>query len=149
MSASEENFQAPPPPQMPVAEPRAPRPVKLRPIAIALAFIGLILLLGGILKFIPSGISTGLALLVGGIILFVVTFIRLPLVRETEEPLSFFEKVTGIFYEPARVFRNLRSHPHWFGAFAVVAVLSLIYSFAFVNRITPDAIVDHMVEKVS
>src|SRR6185369_17187773 len=82
-------------------------------------------------------------------LLFLLSLIPLPVVREPEEPLSFFEKVTGIFYEPARVFRNLRSHPHWVGAFAVVVVLSWIYSFAFVQRITPERIVEHMVEKVS
>ena len=149
MSASNEDFQAPPPPPMPAAEPPAPRPVKLRPVAIALAAIGVIVLLGGILKFIPGGIGTGLALFVAGLITFGLSFIPLPVPREPEDPLPFFEKVTGIFYEPARVFRNLRAHPHWFGAFAVVAVLSLIYSFVFVQRITPERIVDHMVEKVS
>jgi hypothetical protein len=149
MSASNEDFQPPPPPPMPEAEPPAPRPVKLRPVAIALFAIGIIVLLGGILKFIPSGISTGGILCLAGVILFAVSFIPLPVPREPEEPLSFFDKVTGIFYEPARVFRNLRAHPHWFGAFAVIAVLSLIYSFVFVQRITPERIVDHMVEKVS
>ena len=149
MSASDESFHAPPPPPMPEAEPRAPRPVKLRPVAIALGVIGLLVLGGGVAKVIPSGISTGVILFLAGLIMFAVSFIPLPLVRETEEPLSFLEKVTGIFYEPARVFRNLRSHPHWFGAFAVVAILSLVYSFAFVKRITPERIVDHMVEKVS
>jgi hypothetical protein len=47
------------------------------------------------------------------------------------------------------VFRNLRVHPHWFGAFAVIVVLSWIYSFAFVQRITPERIVEHMVSKVA
>src|ERR1043165_7995749 len=120
MSASNEDFQAPPPPPMPAAEPPAPRPVKLRPVAIALAAIGVIVLLGGILKFIPGGIGTGLALFVAGLITFGLSFIPLPVPREPEDPLPFFEKVTGIFYEPARVFRNLRAHPHWFGACAVV-----------------------------
>jgi len=155
MSVSNESFQTPPPqpppppPSTPEAEPLAPRPVKLRPVAIGLAALGVIVVLGGIAKFIPSGISTGLALFVGGLIMFAVTFIRLPVVRETEEPLSVLEKVTGIFYEPARVFRNLRSHPDWVSAFVVVTALTLIYSFAFVQRITPDRIVEHMVEKVS
>jgi hypothetical protein len=149
MSAFNEDFQPPPPPPTPAAEPRAPRPTRLRPVAIALAAIGLILVGGGAAKFVPSGISTGLAFLAVGVILFALSFIRLPLIREPEEPLSFFEKATGIFYEPARVFRNLRSHPHWLGAFAVVAVLTLIYSFVFVQRITPERIVEHMVEKVS
>jgi len=149
MSASNEDFQAPPPPPMPESEPRAPRPVKLRPVAIALAAIGVLVCLSGVAKVIPSGISTGLALFAGGAILFLLSLIPLPVPREPEEPLSFFEKATGIFYEPARIFRNLRAHPHWFGAFAVVLVLSWVYSFAFVQRITPERIADHMVEKIS
>jgi hypothetical protein len=149
MSAFNEDFQAPPPPPTPEAEPRAPRPVKYRPVAIALAAIGVVVCLGGVAKFIPAGISAGAVLFFGGLLLFLLSLIPLPVVREPEEPLSFFEKVTGIFYEPARVFRNLRSHPHWVGAFAVVVVLSWVYSFAFVQRITPERIVEHMVEKVS
>lgn len=149
MSASEESFQAPPPPPTPQAEPRAPRPVKLRPVAIGLAAIGILVLLGGVAKAVTGGILTGIILLFSGVLLYLLSLIPLPVPRETEEPLSFFEKATGIFYEPARVFRNLRVHPHWFGAFAVVLILSWIYSFAFVQRITPERIVDHTVEKVS
>ena len=148
MSAFNEDFQAPPPP-MQEFEPPAPRPVKLRPIAIAVFAAGILVLLGGIAKFIAGGITTGGAMCFGGVLLFLLTLIPLPVAREPEEPLSFFDKVTGIFFEPARVFRNLRAHPHWIGAFAIIAVLSLIYSFAFVQRITPERIVDHMVEKVA
>ena len=149
MSAYNESFQAPPPPPMPDAGPSAPRPVKLRPFAIGLFVLGLIVLVGGIAKFIAGGVSTGGALCFGGILLFVLSLIPLPVVRESEEPLSFVEKVTGIFFEPARVFRNLRSHPGWIGAFLIIAALSLVYSFAFVQRITPERIVEHMVDKVS
>lgn len=149
MSAFNEDFQAPPPPPMPEAEPRAPRPVKLRPIAIGLFAAGILVLLGGLAKFIAGGISTGGAMCFAGVLLFLLTLIPLPLAREPEEPLSFFDKVAGIFFEPARVFRNLRSHPNWIGAFAIIAVLSLVYSFAFVQRITPERIVEHMVEKVA
>jgi hypothetical protein len=149
MSASEENFQAPPPPPTPESEPRAPRPVKLRPVAIAIAAIGVAVCLSGVAKLIPGGISTGIVLFLGGLLLFLLSLIPLPVLREPEESLPFFERITGIFYEPARVFRSLRAHPHWVGAFAVVLVLSWVYSFAFVKRITPERIVDHMVEKVS
>jgi len=149
MSAFNEDFQAPPPPSTPEDGPRAPRPVKLRPIAIGVFVLGIIVLVSGILKFIPGGVSTGGAMCFGGILLFLLTLIPLPVVRESEEPLSFVEQLTGIFFEPARVFRNLRSHPHWIGAFIIIAALSLVYSFAFVQRITPERIVEHMVSKVA
>ena len=146
-AATEQNFDAPPPP--PEAKPRAPRPTKLRPIAIGVIVVGLIVLVGGFAKFIPAGISTGAAIGFLGVLILVFSFIPLPVIPETDEPLSFFDKVTGIFYEPSRVFRNLRFHPRWFGAFAVICVLTLIYSFAFVQRITPERIVEHTTSKLA
>lgn len=148
-AATEQNFQAPPPPPIPDAKPKAPRPIKLRPIAIGLVVLGLVVLGGGAAKFIPGGISTGAAVAFFGVLLIAFSFIPLPVIPEGEEPLSFFDKVTGIFYEPSRVFRNLRAHPHWFGVFALICVLTAIYSFAFVQRITPERIVDHTTQKIA
>jgi hypothetical protein len=134
---------------MPEAEPEAPRPTKLRPIAIGVFVLGLICVVGGIAKFIAGGIGTGGALCFFGVVLFALSFIPLPAVVDEERPLSWFEKITGIFYEPSRVFRNLRSYPLWIGAFLTIWVLTTIYSTAFVQRITPERIVDHTVEKMS
>jgi hypothetical protein len=148
MSAANEDFQPPPPPQV-TENPRAPRPTKLRPIAIGLFVLGLIVVGGGVLKFISGGLWTGAAVCFFGIVLFALSFVPLPAIPEAEAPLSFFEKLTGVFFEPSRVFRNLRAHPHWVGAFAVMCVLSAIYSFAFVQRITPERIVDHTAQKLA
>jgi oligopeptide/dipeptide ABC transporter ATP-binding protein len=139
----------PPATPPPLATPRAPRPTKLRPFGIAFFVLGLIILGAGVAKLFPGGIGTGIILAIGGIIVFVFSFIPLPVIPDAEPPLPFFSKVAGIFFEPSRVFRNLRAHPHWVGAFVVVVVLSLIYSFAFVKRITPERIVDHMSQKLS
>jgi len=98
---------------------------------------------------IPGGIATGAALCFAGVLLGAFSFIPLPGIATEEEPLSFFDKLTGIFYEPSRVFRNLRLYPRWVGAFVVIAVLTAIYSFAFVQRITPERIVEHMTQKVA
>jgi len=149
MSAPNEGFQPPPPPVTPEATPAAPRPVKLRPFGIGFFVLGLLVLGAGIPKIIPGGISTGGVLCFFGILLFVFSFIPLPVIPDAEPPLSFFEKLTGIFFEPSRVFRNLRAHPHWVGAFVVVVVLTLVYSFAFVQRITPERIVEHITSKVA
>ena len=147
MSAvQEQNFDAPPPPP---EKPPAPRPTKLRPVAIGLMAVGLIVLLGGISGFIPGGTTTGAAMCFFGVLLMAFSFIPLPVVPEPDPPLSFFDKVTGVFYEPSRIFRNLRSHPTWAGAFAILCVLTAIYSFAFVQRITPERIVDHTTTKLS
>jgi len=111
--------------------------------------IGAILCGGGVAKLIPGGIGTGAALGFFGILLLIYSFIPLPVIPDAEPPLSFFDKVTGIFFEPSRVFRNLRAHPSWVGAFVIVAVLSAIYWLAFVQRITPERIVDHMTAKIA
>lgn len=145
-AATEQNFEAPPPPP---ETPRAPRPTKLRPIAIGVMVVGVIVLVGGLAKFIPGGTATGAAIGFLGVLLMAFSFIPLPVVATEEEPLSFFDKVSGIFYEPSRVFRSLRRYPHWFGAFAIISVLTLIYSFAFVQRITPERIVDHQTQKLA
>jgi len=141
-------MSAEPSPQV-AEKPRAPRPTKLRPVAIGLIVLGLLVVGGGAAKFIPAGLSTGAAICFLGVVILALSFVPLPVIPETDAPLSFFEKLTGVFYEPSRVFRNLRSHPHWVGAFAVICVLSAIYSFAFVQRITPERIVEHTTQKLS
>src|SRR6266700_5972370 len=122
-----EEFQPPPPPPQPPAE--ATRPVKLVPVAIGIFVIGIILVVGGIAKFVPGGIGTGAAFAFWGILLFAFSFIPLPQVKGDEEPpLSGLQKVAGSFYEPTRVFKNLRVHPHWLAAFLVIVVVNAIYA---------------------
>jgi hypothetical protein len=144
----ESNFEPPLPPPTPAEEPSAPRPTKLRPVAIALFAIGLIVLVGGIAKFIAGGVGTGGALCFMGILLFGLSFIPLPRVQE-EPPMSPVQKLISIFYEPTRVFRNLRSHPRWAAAFIAIVVLSVIYTFTFTQRITPERIVNHTIDKLA
>ncbi len=140
-------FQPPPPP--PALPPDAPRPVKLFPAAIGLFVVGLIIVVAGIAKILPGGIGTGAAFAFWGILLFALSFIRLPQATSTDDPpMSGLQKVMGIFYEPTRVFRNLRPHPHWLAAFLVIATVSAVYSAAFVQRLTPERIVDYTFEKL-
>lgn len=147
MSAPNEDFQAPPP--TPESKSRAPRPVKLRPFGIAFIVLGLLVLGAGFAKLVPTGISTGAAICFFGVVMLAFSFIPIPVTPDEDAPLSFFDRITGIFYEPSRVFRNLRAYPHWVGPFVVIVVLSTIYSFAFVQRITPERIVEFMTQKVS
>jgi len=145
-----QDFQAPPPPPpTPAKHDKGPRPVKLRPVAIGLFVLGLLVAVAGILKFLPGGIGTGAAFAFWGILLFALSFIPLPPARGDEEPpMSGVQKVLGIFYEPTRVFRNLRSHPYWLAAFLVIGITNLVYSTAFVQRLTPERIVDFTFEKL-
>jgi len=132
----------------PPAEARA-RPTNLRVPAIVFVVLGLIVLALGIAKFLPGGIATGLAFACFGALLFAFSFIPLPETTGAEEPpLSGLQKVAGIFYEPTRVFRNLRAHPRWLAALLVVGSVNVIYTVAFVQRLTPERIVDYTMEKL-
>jgi hypothetical protein len=150
-AAAPPSASMPPASSAPVADaaPLAPRPTKLRPVAIALFVIGLIVAGLGAAKILPGGLATGGIYAFWGIMLYAFSYIRLPQVSDNQEPpMSGAEKLMGIFYEPARVFKNLRVHPHWLAAFLVVAIASAIYSFAFVQRLTPERIVEHTMEKL-
>ena len=146
--ATPRGFQAPPPP--PAPPPPAPRPTKLRIIAIGLFVIGLLILIGGITKLLPGGILTGGILDLCALCLFGLSFIPLPApVQDDAVPMSTLETVTGIFFEPTRVFRNLRRHPRWIAAFLIIVVLNLGYAAAFTHRLTPERIVDYLTDKMA
>lgn len=134
---------------MPQAESKPPRPVNLRPFAIGAFVLGFLVLGVFFAGLIPGGWTTAVALCFVGVLLFALSFIRLPDVAAKEPPLPLFDKVSGIFFEPSRVFRNLREHPHWVSGFLIIGVLSAIYTFCFVQRITPERIVEHNTQKMA
>jgi hypothetical protein len=65
-----------------------------------------------------------------------------------EPPMSPVEKLTGIFYEPTRVFKNLRFHPRWLAPFLVISILSALYLAVFTQRLGPERIVNYTMEKL-
>lgn len=140
-------FQPPPPPPTPPVEASAPRPTQLRPFAIGLFALGIIVLIAKLIG-LTIDFWTPVALAITGAALFGLSFIGLPNLPDSEAPLSPVQKLLGIFFEPTRVFRNLRVHPRWVAAFLVIWVLTSVYSIAFVQRITPERIVSHTIEKV-
>lgn len=135
----------PEPPGVSAAE----RPTNLRPFAIGLAVLGVIMLGAGLAKILPGGLGTGAAFICWGIILFALSFIRLPETAGDEPPMSAIQKLTGVFFEPSRVFRNLRSHPRWLAPFLVIVLLNIVYTTAFVIRLTPERIVSHTMDKLA
>jgi hypothetical protein len=140
-------FQPPPPP--PAKPAQAARPAKLFGAGISIFVLGVVLLLAGIVKILPGGVGTGIAFAFWGLVLFVKSFIRLPLVTDKDEPaMSGLQKLTSIFYEPSRVFKNLRVHPNWLAAFLVIVAANAIYNAAFVHRLTAERIVDYTFEKM-
>jgi hypothetical protein len=147
-----EPFAPPPPPSPPPipVEPPAPRPLYLRKPAIVLFVIGLLIVIGGIAGFIAGGIGTGGAVCFWGVLLFAFSFIRLPKTGpDTPAPMSAFERIAGVFYEPSRVFNNLRSHPRWLAGLLVIALLNVAYLVAFTQRLTPERIVNFTAEKMA
>src|SRR5262245_50101860 len=100
-SMSEPAFEAPPPPPTPPTEPRGPRATYLWPLAIGSFVLGLVVLVGWIAKLIPRGWTTAGALCFAGLVIFALSFIRLPVVPQKEDPLSLLQKLTGIFFEPS------------------------------------------------
>ena len=88
------SFQAPIPP----ADAPAPRPIRQRIPAIVLCVLGVLIAVGGALKFIPGGVATGLALAFWGALLFGLSFVRLPKpTPDAPAPMSAMEKLAGIF----------------------------------------------------
>lgn len=145
-----EPFQPPPPPSPPLGEPPAPRPLHLRKPAIVLFVIGLLIAAGGIAKFIPGGIGTGAAVAFWGVLLFALSFVRLPKTGpDAPPPMSAMQRLLGVFYEPSRVFTNLRSHPKWLAGLLLIAVLSIAYAAAFTQRLTPERIVNYTADKMA
>ncbi len=150
MSDPNQGFQPPPAPPLPEAAVKAPRPDKLRIPAIVLFVLGLIMLVAGLIKILPGGFGTGAAFAFWGVLLFAFSFIRLPQPTGAEEPpMSGIQKLMGIFYEPTRVFRNLRAHPTWLAAFLVIGIANAVYTVAFVQRLTPERIVEFTFEKLA
>lgn len=113
--------------------------------------VGILLIVAGVLK-LPGGIMAGASLAFLGLLLFGLSFVPGPArAEDAPPPMSFFERLTGIFFEPPQVFRSLRAHPHWLAPLAITALLSFAYTTAFSFRLTPERIVsftnDKLVEK--
>ena len=149
MSDPNQGFQPPPAPPLPEPTVRAPRPEKLRIPAIVLFVLGLIMLVTGLLKVLPGGLGTGGAFIFFGAALFAFSFIPLPRPNgKAEPPMSGPEKLLAIFYAPSSVFRSLRSHPTWLAAFLVIGIANAVYTAVFVQRLTPERIVQHTMDSL-
>ncbi|MDX6497330.1 MAG: hypothetical protein QOG23_590 [Blastocatellia bacterium] len=147
MSDPYQEFQPPPPPATAI-EPERKRPVNLLWAGIALVVLGIIILIGGIANFIPGGLGTGGAICALGVLFFGFSFISLPYVPDAPPPMSTVGSLTGIFFEPTSVFRNLRAHPRWLAAILILGCLSAAYAAAFFHRLTPERIINYTMDKL-
>jgi hypothetical protein len=121
-----------------------------RIIGAALFVLGVALAALGALKVAPSGsVSVGVSVALFGVLLFAFSFIRRPdPAPDAPPPMSPAQRLTGMFHEPTRVFQNLRAHPRWLAPLLVVGTLAAVYTFAFEQRVTPEAIGNKMADKV-
>lgn len=147
MSDPNQGFNAPPPPTL-QTEPEGQRPAYLMYAGIALVVVGIIVLVLGIVGVVVGGLGTGGAFCALGILFVAFSFIRLPAVPNPPPRMSTAATLTGIFFEPSSVFRNLRAHPQFMAAVIIVGLLNGAYVAAFVHRITPERIINFTVDKL-
>src|SRR5581483_5447019 len=131
-----QEFQPPPPPPLPT-EPERRRPANLMYAGIGLFVLGII--------FVGIVIAVAGAL---GILLFAFSFMRMPAVPNPPPKMSAIATLTGIFFEPSNVFRNLRAHPQFLGAILIAGALNGAYSVAFYHRLTPERIINFTMDKL-
>lgn len=147
MSDPNQQFQAPPPP-ITEAEPERRRPAYLLWFGVGLVIVGIIVVVLGIVGLVVGGVGTGGTFCFIGVLLVALSFIRMPAVPNPPPKMSTVGTLTGIFFEPSNVFRNLRAHPRFMAAVLIAGLLNGIYVAAFVHRITPERIINFTVDKL-
>jgi hypothetical protein len=119
-----------------------------RIVGVVIFVIGVLLIALGALKILPGVMQTGIFGVLIGAVAFGLSFIKRPEPGpDAPPPLSPVERITGAFFEPARVFENLRWHTRWVAAFVTIAICAAIYHVAFVQRLTPEVIALAPIEK--
>src|SRR2546429_4734515 len=144
-----QQFQPPPPPDI-QGEPERRRPSNLMFAGITLVVIGIVVAVLGLpmINLVVGGIGTGLSVCALGILFFGFSFMRLPAIENAPPKMSTAATLSGIFFEPTNVFRNLRAHPQWLAAILLAGIMNAAYATAFVHRLTPERIINFTVEKL-
>jgi hypothetical protein len=120
-----------------------------RIVGIIIFALGILFLVAGLTKVVQGVTGISIFAIFIGLAVFGLSFIPQPdSGPEAPPPLPPADRVTGVFYEPDRVFKNLRYHPRWLAAFLVIVVFSLTYQLAFTQRVTPERIAGEMADKV-
>lgn len=141
MSDPNQAFHAPPPPPI-QTEPERSRPTWLMWTAIGVFVLGIVIIALNIAGVLTSAIGTGATVCVLGLMFFGFSFMRLPAVPDAPPRMSTAATLVGIFFEPTRVFRNLRAHPRWLAAILIAGIVSAVYTTAFYRRLGPERIVN-------
>ena len=141
MSDPNQEFHAPPPPPV-QTEPERERPTWLMWAGIGVFVVGIVIIVLNIAGVLTGAIGTGAGVCALGIMFFAFSFMRLPAVPDAPPKMSTAATLAGIFFEPTRVFRNLRAHPKWLAAILIAGIVSAVYTAAFYRRLTPERIVN-------
>lgn len=110
-----------------------------RIVGIVILIIGVLLLVAHFaMKVQEIGTGFSIMTIIIGAAIFGLSFVPQPEAGpDAPPPLPPAERVTRVFYEPEPVFKNLRYHPRWLAGFLVIAVISAIYTIAFMQRLGP------------
>src|SRR5216684_3995100 len=94
-----------------------------RLISLMILGAGLVILVGVGAGILPGAGGLGGMILVFGFALYLLSFAQEPeALPDSQLPLfSAGERVLSVFYQPARLFQNLRVHPNWIPAFLILA----------------------------
>ncbi|MGB7926451.1 MAG: YIP1 family protein [Pyrinomonadaceae bacterium] len=112
-----------------------------RKVAFTIFLIGVIVLVCGVSGILSGGFQFGLLTGFMGALLFALDFApRHEPAPGAPPPLPLLKTVLGVFYEPSRVFQNLRARPRWVTAFLIIALSSVTYHVVFTYRMTPEKI---------
>jgi hypothetical protein len=101
------------------------------------------------MRILPGAAGGGGALCFLGVVMLGLSFIpRTPADADAPTPpMSEAEKITSVFYEPARVFQELRVRPYWGTAFLVIALSVAVFQLAYTQRIGADTIALATIDK--
>jgi len=119
-----------------------------RIVGVIIFVLGVLLAMLGFLKIMPGAMQTGIMAVVVGAVVFGLSFVSRQEAGPDGPPLlSPWERVMGVFFEPARIFQNLHWHPRWLAAFLAMAICAAVYHAAFVQRLTPEGVALAPIEK--
>ena len=117
-------------------------------VGVGLIVAGLIVAITGFTGVVPNIGGAGIALVLVGALVLGLSFVPRPEAEDVEE-MPLVSRLLNIFLSPAEVFQNIRHHPRFLGVILVTTIISGIYTFAFVERITPERITNYTVDKTA
>jgi hypothetical protein len=105
-------------------------------VGVVIFILGLLVLLSNILLKVQGVRGLGILGMCVGAAVFGLSFIPRPVPgADAPQPLSPMDRITGVFYEPEPVFKNLRHHPHWLAGFLVLLLFGATYQVALTQRL--------------